>query len=460
MVLAATAATVIASQAVISGRLLGHAPGRAARLPAAADDPPHLPPGGRPGLRRPPSTGASSSPSSPSSWASARRRRWPRPTASPSPAPWPSTRCCSSSSCATCGTSRCGCRSPAPRSSSTVDLTFFSANLTKVLHGGWFPLTIALVIFVVLTTWQRGREIVTRNRTEEEGPLRAFIEEIRDMEPARLPRAEDRHLPQRQHRDHAAGAAGQPRAQPHRPRVRRDHVDRDAEGPPRPARRARDRRRPRLPRRRDHAHDRAHRVHGQDRRPGHGAHGGRGGGGRARPRARLLLPLAHHDRADPRAGDGALAQAALRRHRAQRGQPGRALRPPRQPDRGPERATSSCDGRPARAHPLGVDRRGPRPPGPRHRRRPAPASARASTCASRTGCWPWAGRSIAPCSAARGWSRAPASSSSTPCYWLYAQVAPTRRLGGWLLETLGGPAPAGPDRRQSAPTSWSPPTPA
>jgi KUP system potassium uptake protein len=64
-----------------------------------------------------------------------------------------------------------------------VDLTFFSANLTKVLHGGWFPLSIALVVFVVLTTWQRGREIVTRNRTEEEGPLREFIEEIRAMDP-------------------------------------------------------------------------------------------------------------------------------------------------------------------------------------------------------------------------------------------------------------------------------------
>jgi KUP system potassium uptake protein len=64
-----------------------------------------------------------------------------------------------------------------------VDLTFFSANLTKVLHGGWFPLSIALVVFVVLTTWQRGREIVTRNRTEEEGPLRDFIEEIRELDP-------------------------------------------------------------------------------------------------------------------------------------------------------------------------------------------------------------------------------------------------------------------------------------
>src|SRR3954453_9472806 len=72
----------------------------------------------------------------------------------------------------------------------TVDLTFFAANLPKVLHGGWFPLLIALVIFVVLTTWQRGREIVTRNRTEQEGPLRAFVEEVHKMDPppARAPR--------------------------------------------------------------------------------------------------------------------------------------------------------------------------------------------------------------------------------------------------------------------------------
>src|SRR4051812_2419950 len=65
----------------------------------------------------------------------------------------------------------------------TVDLTFFVANLPKVLHGGWFPLVIALLVFVVLTTWERGREIVTRNRTEEEGPLRAFVEEVHAMDP-------------------------------------------------------------------------------------------------------------------------------------------------------------------------------------------------------------------------------------------------------------------------------------
>jgi KUP system potassium uptake protein len=64
-----------------------------------------------------------------------------------------------------------------------IDLTFFAANLTKVMHGGWFPLLVGLVVFVVLTTWQRGREIVTRNRTELEGPLRDFVEEIRTLDP-------------------------------------------------------------------------------------------------------------------------------------------------------------------------------------------------------------------------------------------------------------------------------------
>jgi KUP system potassium uptake protein len=65
----------------------------------------------------------------------------------------------------------------------TVDLTFFAATMTKLTHGGWLPLTIAVVVFVVLTTWQRGRAIVTRNRTEEEGPLRDFVDEVRAMQP-------------------------------------------------------------------------------------------------------------------------------------------------------------------------------------------------------------------------------------------------------------------------------------
>jgi KUP system potassium uptake protein len=56
-----------------------------------------------------------------------------------------------------------------------IELAFFSANLTKVVHGGWVPLAIALIAFVVLVTWRKGREIVSANRSREEGPLRDAI---------------------------------------------------------------------------------------------------------------------------------------------------------------------------------------------------------------------------------------------------------------------------------------------
>jgi KUP system potassium uptake protein len=65
----------------------------------------------------------------------------------------------------------------------TVDLAFLGANLTKVAHGGWFPLSIGVAVFTVLSTWKRGREKVTEERIKEEGSLRSFVEELRAMEP-------------------------------------------------------------------------------------------------------------------------------------------------------------------------------------------------------------------------------------------------------------------------------------
>jgi KUP system potassium uptake protein len=62
----------------------------------------------------------------------------------------------------------------------TVDLLFFAANLTKVTHGAWLPLLIAIVVYTVLTTWQRGRELVTGRREREEGPLRDFVDELHE----------------------------------------------------------------------------------------------------------------------------------------------------------------------------------------------------------------------------------------------------------------------------------------
>jgi KUP system potassium uptake protein len=65
----------------------------------------------------------------------------------------------------------------------TVDLLFFAANLTKFVHGAWLPLLVGLVVFTILTTWRRGRELVTRLREREEGPLQPFVEELHAMEP-------------------------------------------------------------------------------------------------------------------------------------------------------------------------------------------------------------------------------------------------------------------------------------
>jgi KUP system potassium uptake protein len=64
-----------------------------------------------------------------------------------------------------------------------VDLLFLAANLTKLTHGAWLPLLIGVTAFTVLTTWQRGRQIVTGRREREEGSLQAFIDDIRGRTP-------------------------------------------------------------------------------------------------------------------------------------------------------------------------------------------------------------------------------------------------------------------------------------
>jgi len=67
-----------------------------------------------------------------------------------------------------------------------VDLMFLAANLTKLVHGAWLPLLIAVMAFTVMTTWQSGREIVTRARAQAEGPLREFVDQLSDCRPPLL----------------------------------------------------------------------------------------------------------------------------------------------------------------------------------------------------------------------------------------------------------------------------------
>ena len=61
----------------------------------------------------------------------------------------------------------------------TVDLLFFAANLTKFVHGAWLPLLIGLTAFTIMTTWQKGRQIVSAERERREGPLANFVEKLR-----------------------------------------------------------------------------------------------------------------------------------------------------------------------------------------------------------------------------------------------------------------------------------------
>ncbi|GAA0889805.1 potassium transporter Kup [Rhodanobacter soli] len=68
-----------------------------------------------------------------------------------------------------------------------IDLSFFGANLLKVAHGGWFPLVLGVVLFSVMTTWRRGRELVVREIKQGGLALAPFIENIAEHPPLRVP---------------------------------------------------------------------------------------------------------------------------------------------------------------------------------------------------------------------------------------------------------------------------------
>jgi KUP system potassium uptake protein len=65
----------------------------------------------------------------------------------------------------------------------TIDFTFLAANLTKIEHGGWFPLSIGLVIIMVISTWDRGYKATAAKRAELEGSLAQLVDEINRMDP-------------------------------------------------------------------------------------------------------------------------------------------------------------------------------------------------------------------------------------------------------------------------------------
>ncbi|HEX5386889.1 MAG TPA: potassium transporter Kup [Gemmatimonadales bacterium] len=68
-----------------------------------------------------------------------------------------------------------------------VDLAFFSANLVKVTQGGWFPLVVAVAIFTLMMTWKQGRTILAGIMRENALPMDVFLADIGRRRPPRVP---------------------------------------------------------------------------------------------------------------------------------------------------------------------------------------------------------------------------------------------------------------------------------
>ena len=68
-----------------------------------------------------------------------------------------------------------------------VDFAFFSANLVKVLDGGWFPLMLGLGVFTLFATWKRGRQLLYDRLQQDSIPLDAFLSSLSYGGPQRVP---------------------------------------------------------------------------------------------------------------------------------------------------------------------------------------------------------------------------------------------------------------------------------
>ena len=68
-----------------------------------------------------------------------------------------------------------------------MDLMFLAANALKIRNGGWVPLAIAAAIYVVMTTWKRGREILSKRMMEKTVPLKLLLADLAAEPPIRVP---------------------------------------------------------------------------------------------------------------------------------------------------------------------------------------------------------------------------------------------------------------------------------
>jgi KUP system potassium uptake protein len=68
-----------------------------------------------------------------------------------------------------------------------IDFSFLASNALKIPQGGWFPIVIGIVVFTLLTTWKRGRAILFERLAEETMPMDLFISSISANPPLRVP---------------------------------------------------------------------------------------------------------------------------------------------------------------------------------------------------------------------------------------------------------------------------------
>jgi KUP system potassium uptake protein len=68
-----------------------------------------------------------------------------------------------------------------------IDLTFLASNALKIPEGGWFPLLVGAIVFTLLTTWKRGRSLLMRRLADDAMPLELFIQSIEASPPTRVP---------------------------------------------------------------------------------------------------------------------------------------------------------------------------------------------------------------------------------------------------------------------------------
>ncbi|HSS48979.1 MAG TPA: KUP/HAK/KT family potassium transporter, partial [Thermoanaerobaculia bacterium] len=68
-----------------------------------------------------------------------------------------------------------------------LDLAFFGANLVKIPHGGWFPLVVAGVVYLLMNTWKQGRQLVAETLAEDALPLEELIRSLGPDRPIRVP---------------------------------------------------------------------------------------------------------------------------------------------------------------------------------------------------------------------------------------------------------------------------------